>query len=102
VPRQFNPVTRERFLRDRRQKYLSRISSQPTDAQIAMVQSMARLEWAALCAEQEDSLHSLREGREHRRLLLKVLEDFRRSLEPKPPTRRPSRSLGDIVAGVGE
>jgi hypothetical protein len=36
------PTTRERFLRDRRQKHLSHCSGQPTDAQIAMVQSLSR------------------------------------------------------------
>jgi hypothetical protein len=97
VPRQFNPVTRERFLRDRRQKYLSRVSDPATDAQIAMVQSLARLEWAALSAEQENTLHSLREGREHRRLLLRVLADFERSLAAKS-TEKPQRTLKQYLS----
>src|SRR5690242_20572718 len=89
VPRQFNPVTRERFLRDRRQKHLSRTIGAPTEAQIAMVQSLATLEWAALAAEREGTLMALRDAREHRRLHLRVLADFEQSLvEPEPRPRR--------------
>jgi hypothetical protein len=95
VPPRFNPRTRGRFLRDRRKTYLSRIEGVPSDAQLAMVQSMARLEWFALAAECGDDLVSTREGREHRRLLLKVIIDFERSLKmkealvPRPEGRKP-------------
>jgi hypothetical protein len=90
VPRQFNAVTRERFLRDRRQKHLSRVTAPPTDAQVAQVQSLASLEWAALAAERENSLQSLREAREHRRLLMRVLADFERSITAAPPAKAPT------------
>jgi hypothetical protein len=84
VPRQFTRTTKMRFLRDRRQRYLSRISGQPSDGQVAMALTLASLEYAALSAERENTLQSLREAREHRRLLLRVLGDFERSLIPKP------------------
>jgi hypothetical protein len=45
-----------------------------------MAASLAVLEWAALQSEHEGTLQSLREAREHRRLLLRVLSDFERSL----------------------
>jgi hypothetical protein len=95
VPRQFNPVTRERFLRDRRQKHLSRCSGKPTDAQIAMVQSLAILEWGALSAERQDTLISMREAREFRRLHLRVVADFERSL-------RPSQTLATDALGYAK
>jgi hypothetical protein len=84
TPRQFNPVTRERFLRDRRQRHLSRIPGQPSASQIAMALTLASLEYSALAAERENTLQSLREAREHRRLLLRVLGDFERTLVDKP------------------
>jgi hypothetical protein len=54
-----------------------------------MVQSLATLEWAALSAEHTNTLQSLREAREHRRLLLRVLADFERSLEKSAAKGRP-------------
>jgi hypothetical protein len=82
MPRQFNRVTRERFFRDRRQVYFRRIEGTPSAAQLAMVQAMTRLEWFALAAERGDSLVAIREGRENRRLLLRVIADFEKSLMP--------------------
>jgi hypothetical protein len=99
-PRRFHPGTRDRFLRSRRRAYLSRISGQPTSAQAAIVASVAQLEWNALAAEHENTLQSLREAREHRRLLLRVLADFEASIPPAPAPRNEKRppSLRDIVA----
>jgi hypothetical protein len=72
VPRYFNPTTRLRFLRDRRQGYLDRISGPPSDHQRAMIAALGQLEWNALQLEAENSLIALREAREHRRLLLRT------------------------------
>jgi hypothetical protein len=54
-----------------------------------MATSLASLEWAAPCAERENTLRSLREAREHRRLLLRVLADFERTLD-KPAEKETS------------
>jgi hypothetical protein len=97
VPRKFNRVSRERFLRERRQSYLARIAGPPTDTQRAQVASLAQLEWSALQCEAENSLQSMRESREHRRLMLKVLADFERSLEAPKRGRGPRSSLNDIL-----
>ena len=94
VPRQFNDKSRERFLRERRQTYLKRIDGTPSDAQLAMIQSMARLEWFALAAEQGEDLVSMRESREHRRLLLRTVADFEATLQP------PTRQVGKRLAGL--
>jgi hypothetical protein len=83
MPRRFTPLTRVRFFLDRRKTYLKRIDGLPSHAQLAMITAMARLEWFALAAEQGNDLRSTREGRENRRLLLKVITDFDQSLKPK-------------------
>jgi hypothetical protein len=49
---------------------------------------MAQLEYAALQCEAEGSIVSLREAREHRRLLLRVLDEFEQSLRPGRRGRR--------------
>jgi hypothetical protein len=90
LPRRFNPVTRERFLRDRRRRILRRIAGRPSDEQSALAQTVARLEWAALAAEAEGGLHALREAREHRRLLQKLLVDFERTLRVVAAPSTPS------------
>ena len=105
VPRRYNLGTRLRFLRDRRQGYLDRISGPPSDHQRTMIQALAQLEWSALQFEGENTLVALRESREHRRLMLKVLADFERSLTPPPAlrvVRRRGPRLVDIVGGVGD
>jgi hypothetical protein len=56
-----------------------------------MARSMAVLEWGSLQAEHDGSLQSLREAREHRRLLLRVLADFERSLAV--PAEKPMDAL---------
>jgi hypothetical protein len=84
TPRRFNPSTRERFLRSRRQSHLGRIAGTPSASQVQMALTMSSLEYSALSAERENTLQSLREAHEHRRLLLRVLTDFERSLVPKP------------------
>jgi len=63
VPRQYNSKSRERFLRNRRQTYLARVSGRPSTAQVAMVLTLARLDWNALKAEHENTLQGDREGR---------------------------------------
>ena len=100
VPRRYNSATRMRFLRDRRQGYLDRISGPPSDHQRTMIQALAQLEWSALQFEDENTLVALRESREHRRLMLKVLADFEATLQPpvRRVERRPPR-LSDIVRG---
>ena len=81
TPRRFNALTRERFLRDRRRKWLARLpAGSLTDAQAAMIQTLAALEWSALAAEDEGGLQGFRESREHRRLFQRLLADFERSL----------------------
>lgn len=102
LPRQFNSVTRERFLRSRRRRYLDRISITPTDAQTATIHSLATLEWGALSAEHENTLQSLREAREHRRLLLKVLADFERSLAPPAASVKAKAKPGPPQIGIEE
>jgi hypothetical protein len=101
-PRQFNALARRRFLKARRLHYLARVQGEPTDGQIAMARSMAMFEWGALAGEHEGTLASLRESREHRRLLLRVLKDFERSLTPPRVVqqRRRAPRLVDIVGGA--
>ena len=97
IPRQFNPVTRERFLRDRRRRYLARVlTAAPTDAQAATIQSLASLEWGALAAEHEGSVQGMREAREHRRLLMRLLVDFEKSLIAPPRRLTPQEALAAI------
>jgi hypothetical protein len=90
VPRQYNAATRARFLRKRRQIHLARVTGPPSTAQVTMALTLARLEWGALKAEHEDTLQGDREGREHRRLLVKLLADFEKSLvRPEKPEKPP-------------
>jgi hypothetical protein len=84
IPRQFNENSRTRFLHSRREQHLARIPGEASDAQIAMVQSLASLEWSALSAERQDTLASMVAAREFRRLHLRVVADFERSLRPQP------------------
>jgi hypothetical protein len=74
-----------RFLKAERERHLARVHGEPTNAQVEMARSMAVLEYGAFQAESENTLRSLREAREHRRLLLRVLADFEKSLVVKPP-----------------
>jgi hypothetical protein len=87
IPRQFNALTRGRFLKARRKQHLARVPGRPSDAQIEMARSMAVLEWGALQAENEGTIPAMREAREHRRLLLRVIVDFERSMLPKAPAK---------------
>jgi hypothetical protein len=89
IPRQFNAVTHERFLRARRRLYLSHIPGKPTDTQSALIHSLASLEWGALNAEAEGGLVGFREAREHRRLFQRLLADFERSILTTPPAETP-------------
>jgi hypothetical protein len=101
VPRRYNAATRERFLRDRRQGYLDRILGPPSDHQRAMIQALAQLELSALQLEAENSLIALRESREHRRLLLRVRDDFERSLTPVRRMERRRPRLAEIIGASG-
>ena len=78
------------FLRQRRQLYLARVSGRPSTAQVAMVLTLARLEWSALVAEHANTLQGDREGREHRRLLLRLLAEFEETLTKPPVPEKPS------------
>jgi len=97
-PRQFNPLARRRFLKARRLYHLARVQSEPTEAQTAMARSMAMLDWGALAGEHEGTLASLRESREHRRLLLRVLDDFEQSLMPARGVQRRTPRLTEIIS----
>ena len=106
-PRHFSKPAWYRFSRDRRARYVSRISGELTDVQAALVENMIWLEWAALQVEVEGGLVGLREGREHRRLFQRLLADFEATLRPPPPPRRVGQQrrqaprLFDIVSGTG-
>jgi hypothetical protein len=81
LPRQFNPVPHERFVRDCRRRHLARIAGEPSEEQVALVMSLASLEWAALAAEAEGGLMGFREGRKQRRLFQAALYRLRADLE---------------------
>jgi hypothetical protein len=55
--------------------------------QVATIETLVSLEWAAIVAEAEGGLVGFREAREHRRLFQRLLGDFERSLAvpPAPP-----------------
>lgn len=97
-PRQFNALARRRFLKARRLHHLARVQGEPTEAQITMARSMATFEWGALAGEHEGTLASLRESREHRRLLLRVLEDFEQLLMPARGVQRRTPRLTEIIS----
>jgi hypothetical protein len=54
-----------------------------------MIMTMAHLAWNAAFAEHLNTLQSQREAREHRRLLLRVVADFERSLDKPAAKTRP-------------
>jgi hypothetical protein len=70
--------------------YLRRIPRPPTDWQATMIETLITLEWSALLDEATDTQQSRREAREHRRLFMRLLADFERSLRdtaaPAPPS----------------
>jgi hypothetical protein len=80
TPRVFSKPAWYRFSRGRRARYVSRIIGTPSDSQAALVQTLIRLEWSALRAEDAGTLMGDREGREHRRLFQRLLDDFERGL----------------------
>jgi hypothetical protein len=101
LPRHFNRVTRERFIRDRRRRYLARIVlGPPTDEQAVLAHSLACEEYAALAAEADGDLRALREAREHRRLLTKLFADFERTLRAVAAPSGPS--LAEYLAAKAE
>jgi len=77
---------------------LARVQGEPTEPQIAMARSLAMFEWGALAGEHEGTLASLRESREHRRLLLRVLEDFEQLLMPARGVQRRAPRLTEIIS----
>jgi hypothetical protein len=86
-PYRFNPDNRVRFLRVKRAELFARIGGEPTPIQEQLIDNIACLEWAARRAEAADTLVGERDGREHRRLLLRVLADFERTLTGAPPPK---------------
>ena len=100
-PRNFTKTSWWRFSRDRRARYVSRISGELADVQAALVENMISLEWAALQVEAEGGLVGLREGREHRRLFQKLLDDFERSLTPVRRIERRRPRLAEIIGASG-
>jgi hypothetical protein len=96
------------------------ITGEPTPMQEQLIEQIAALEWAARRAEASDTLVGERDGREHRRLLMRFVADFERTLVsamvvtlpsepaakplpespakplPEPPAKPPT--LADIVA----
>jgi hypothetical protein len=103
TPRRFTALVKSRFLPGRERLYRERIDGEPTDRQVALIQTLARLEWSALKAEWYASrtegvasLSSDRESREHRRLYDRLLDEFETTLAP-PPKKRRGPSLHDIV-----
>jgi hypothetical protein len=106
-PRAFSKTAWWRFARDRRERYLSRVSGALSDAQAVLIESMISLEWAALQSDAEGGLRGNREAREHRRLLQKFLDDFEKSLALKKgrnaaehlAQRTAGRTAADILAG---
>src|SRR5215472_795537 len=80
MPRRFSKTAWWRFSRDRRRRYLDKLPAPPSNEQATRIDSLVRLEWNALKAEAEDSIAANREGREHRRLLDRMLADFERSI----------------------
>ena len=109
MPVHFSKKAWWNFARDRRRRYLDELPEPPTNDQATRIDSMVRLEWNALRAEAQQTVLGDREGREHRRLLDRLLGDHRRSLAP-PKVRPPSpaehlaariagRTAADILAG---
>jgi hypothetical protein len=102
VPKKFTDLSRQRFLRDRRRRYLSRIpDGKPSDSQAALIQSLASLEFAALEAESRfTDMIAGREAREHRRLFQRLLSDFEKSLTALPAKR--ALTAADWLRGKDE
>lgn len=95
-PRSFGQPSRWRFVRDRRALYLDRLAGSPSEAQKALIESLVELEWSALRAEAEGGMVAFREGRELRRLFLRALADFERSIPP-PAAESPGAALDTFI-----
>jgi hypothetical protein len=101
MPRRFSKTAWWRFARDRRRRYLAQLSGPPSHGQAAMVETLVRLEWAALKHEADGSLAADRVALDSRRLYQRVLADFERSLPKSPPPARPpslAEHLGKVAA----
>jgi hypothetical protein len=94
-PRAFSQASRWRFVRDRRGLYLGQIRGELREAQKALIDTLVELEWGALRAESEGGITAYREGRELRRLFLRAVGDFQKSLVVAPP---PAPSLAEVIA----
>jgi len=112
MPRRFSKPAWHRFNRDRRRRYLADLlGSPPNNEQAARIESLVRIEWSALRAEAEGTLAADREAREHRRLLDRLLGDWKRTLATLPvkplspavhlANRAAGRTAADILAGRG-
>ncbi len=77
-------------MRDRRALYLGRIRGELSEAQKPLIDSLIELEWGALQAESEGGITAYREGRELRRLFLRAVADFERSVAAAPKPRGPT------------
>ena len=96
-PKAFGAPSRWRFRRDRRTSYLARLPGPPDDWAGATIESLIALEWSALKAEAENTLAGDREGREHRRLYQRLLDDFERGLAKTAAAQHP-RTITEFYA----
>lgn len=104
LPRRFSSRSRHRFDVARRRAYLSRLPAAPSAWQASTIDALIAIEWAALEAESRlGDTAAAREAREHRRLLMRLMSDFERSLTASaPPSRRLSlaeRILAEQAGG---
>jgi hypothetical protein len=88
TPSSFSQHSRWRFGRNRKASYLNRIVGEVTPWQVSTIATLVSLEWAALVAESRHAdMVAGREAREHRRLFMRLLADFEKSLTALPPKR---------------
>ena len=106
-PRAFTQNSRWRFCHNRRTIYLARLGdAAPTDHQAALIESLVELEWSTLAAEAQGGITAFREGRELRRLFLRALADFERTITaatavPEDPLAALHRHLAERREAVG-
>jgi hypothetical protein len=100
--RKFNLLTRYRFLKACRKMYLDRVLGEPTDKQIRLARTAAMLTYAhlqAVAIETADPLRGADHASRHVQRLVKVADEFERTL---PPPRiviaPPAKSLAEHLA----
>src|SRR5580658_9770606 len=80
TPSSFSQHSRWRFGRNRKAAYLGRIVGEVTSWQVTTIATMVALEWASLVAESKHTdMIAMREARENRRLLMRLLADFEKT-----------------------